>query len=163
MAMMLLSIGKWRYFLAGLALAVFLGLLCRAAGRLMQPFSEWRIFRGICRETAPQNGSTAVAVDFTDHRQLSHTAAFCTAHPAAAKLQKGDPVQIAVQRTVFAAGDYPQSLPDARRASGGILLRQEQRRLISIAFLRILCRQILLCGGALAVFLIVMQVCFPHG
>ena len=163
MAVMLLSIGKWRYFLTGLALAVFLGLLCRAAGRLAEPFSVWRGFRGVCRGTQPRGDLTAVAVDFTDHRQISHTAAFCCAQPDAAELSAGDPVEIAVQRSVFEAGDYPHALADAPAAKGTILLRRAQRRLTAVLFLRVLCRQILLCGGALAVFLTVMRICFPRG
>lgn len=153
------SLGKWRYFLTGLPLAVLFGLVCRAFGLLARILGEMQVFRGTCEETAPGE-PTRVLVCFQDSNRLSHKAALVTSSQHAARLEKGGSVQIAMRRTVFAAGSYPQTLAEAAD-NGDILLRAEYRRALRRRLTRTMLPQLLICGIALAVLLIAVRICFP--
>lgn len=154
------SLGKERYLITGIAFAVLLGMLCRAGGKLFSHFGRRICFTGTCTAAAAAAQQTAVAVQFTDSSRLTHTAAFRTSAPEAASLHPGDRAAVAIRTEIFASGEYPEMLADAR-ANGDILLRSEYRRTLAAALLRELIVQLICCGIALAVFLIAMHICFP--
>lgn len=156
----ILSLGKWRYLITGIALAVLFGMICRAAGKLLSHFSKRICFTGTCTAAAAHEQQTAVAVQFTDGSRLTHTAAFRTSAPEAALLHPGDKAVVAIRTEIFASGEYPETLADAR-ANGDILLRSEYRKMLAAALLRELLVQLICCGIAFAVFLIAMHTCFP--
>ena len=156
----LLSAGKWRWFLTGLAFAVLFGLICRAAGTFFARAGQWRQFSGTCTRIAQQNGKTAVAVQFTDANRLTHTAAFFV---SASGIQCGDPVRFAVLTEAFVSGTYPQTLSDAEKSGGTVLHISEYRSLHLRRTFRLLLSQLALCGAALAVFLLTARLCFPAG
>lgn len=156
-AMLLVSLGKWRYFITGTAFAILFGLICRACGKLLEPFGIWRRFSGTCTDAVPQDGRTAVTVTFADSRRVSHTAAFLTEEPFSA----GSDVQIAIKAEVFAAGAYPQTLAQAAEAGGDLITGHAYRRWIRNTLFRELALQLVICGIALAVFIAAMRICFP--
>lgn len=152
------SLGKWRYFLSGAAFALLFGLVCRASGRLLMPLGVWRCFSGVCTGSEPQNGKNAVAVQFSDSRRVTHTAAFLTDDEVPAA---GEEMRIALRAEVFASGAYPQELRKAAEAGGDIITGRAYRRWLRHTILRELCVQLLCCGAALALFVVVMRICFP--
>ncbi len=157
-----ISLGKWRYLLTGIPLAVLFGLIVRAIGLLTAPFGERRQFAAECLSAEPRGDFCCMTVRFQDTKRLKHTAAFLSADPALAGISPGDTVRIAVKTDAFCAGSYPAS-PDALEHStpdGIILTAKEYRKKRRIVLLGILLRQILLCGAALAVFLTAMHFCF---
>lgn len=154
------SLGKWRYFLTGLPLAVLFGLVCRAFGQIASLLGERCVFRGECESVQHRGDGTVLCVRFQDAARLSHSAAFISRSPDAVSLHEGDAVAVAMRRAVFSAGSYAQSPADARD-NGDILLRREYRRQLRRSLLRTLLVNLLICGAALAVFLIAMHFCFP--
>lgn len=157
----LVSLGKWRYFLTGVPMAALLGLTVRAIGKLLTPFGERRSFRGTVEQKADgPDGMTDLLIRFQDASRLRHTAALRTADRAARGLMPGDSAGISVRTEIFAAGSYPQSLSEIT-GSGDVILRQEARRLLIRRLLRTLTAELLICGAALAVFLTAMHFCFP--
>ena len=153
----LLSLGKWRYLIAGTALALLFGLICRAVGKLFSLRGQWLLFTGTCTEIARINEKNAVAVRFTDVHRLHHTAAFCTGDP---DIQCGDPVRFAIRTAAFSAGTFPQHTEQADTA-GDILSYPAFRSMRLRTFCRTLCTELLICGAALAVFVMTMKFCFP--
>lgn len=156
-AMLLASLGKWRYVITGTAFALLFGLFCRACGKLLAPFGIRRRFSAVCTAAEPQNGKTAVTVTFTDSRRITHTAAFLTEEPVAA----GSELQIAVRAEVFASGVYPQSIAQAAEAGSDVITGNAYRKQLRNTLLRELAVQLLICGIALAVFVAAMRICFP--
>ncbi|MBR6419372.1 MAG: hypothetical protein IKS42_03475 [Oscillospiraceae bacterium] len=156
-----LSLGKWRYFLTGLPLAVLLGLIVRALGKLAEPFGMWRRFTGTCEAVSEADGRTLLTVSFQDSRRLAHTAAFYTEHPDAKSLHPGDETVIALRSEVFAAGSYAGNPAAAHENDSKVLLRAEHRAWLRRTLLRVLIRELLLVGAALGVFLFAMHFCFP--
>ncbi|MBQ8921143.1 MAG: hypothetical protein IJ060_03155 [Oscillospiraceae bacterium] len=153
-----LRLGNLRYFLTGITLLLLVTLTLRAFGRLLDPFAQWRVFRGKIAET---DGSGTLTVTFTDRNRLQHTAAFRSGEPGAAALKPGDSVRFAIRTAVFVSGEYPGSLADAEPAGRDILLRSEQKRLLRSELLRTAAVQAVICGIMLAVFLVTKRICFP--
>ena len=156
----ILSLGKWRYLITGIAFAILFGTVCRAVGKLLSHIGRRVCFTGTCTASGSDQQQTVLAVQFTDGSRLTHTAAFRTSAPEANTLHPGDKASIAIRTEIFAAGTYPDALPDAR-ANGDILLRAEYRRALAAALLKELIVQLVVCGTALTVFLIAMHICFP--
>lgn len=147
----MLSVDR-RWLLTGLPLALLLGLVCRAAGRLIAFVGERAVFSAECAEVLPSENGTALYVRFQDSAGLSHRAALRTDAPAARALQTGDRVKIAVERQAFRMGSYPQTVPEAGNSRDVLLLpeyRADRRKRFAAAVLR----EILVCGAALALFL----------
>lgn len=158
-AALLLMSGIWRYLIPGTALAVLSGLVCRTFGKLLALPAQWRRFTGTCTETVQENGKTAIAVQFTDGHMLQHTAAFCLPEPAASAVRRGDSVRFAMRAEAFSSGSYPQCTADAS-AADGILSDTAFRRMRLRETCRVLLSQTVLCGIALAAFMIAMKLCF---
>lgn len=157
----LTGIGKWRYLLTGLPLAVLFGLICRAFGRLLAPFGEWKRFRGICREVAVSGEQCAVSVQFADASRLQHNAAFCVTQREASAIKAGDSVCFYIRRERFLSGEYAEALSAAAENNGGFQLAAAHRAWIRDGLLRNALREILVCGVVAAVFLAAMHFCFP--
>ena len=156
-AIMLIALGKWRYLITGAAFAVLFGLLCRACGRLLSPLQSRRTFSGTCTAVIPAEGRNAVAVAFSDRRQLRHTAAFLTDEPVKA----GETLRIAIRAEVFAAGAYPKELSRAAEAGEDIVTARAYRKTLRNILLRELLIQCITCGIALAVCAAAVKICFP--
>ena len=154
------SLGKWRYFLTGLPLAVLFALVCRACGQIASLLGERRVFRGTCERVQRLADRTVLCVSFQDAARLSHRAAIVSRSPDAGLLHEGDAVAFAMRRAVFSAGSYAQSPADACE-NGDILLRREYRSQLRRRLFRTLLVNLLICGAALAVFLAAMHLCFP--
>lgn len=154
----LIRLGNARYFLTGITLLTALGLILRAVSRLLDPFTRWRTFHGVCAEA---DGTGTLTVTFTDTHRLTHTAAFRSEEPGAAALRPGDSVVFAIRAENFLAGSYPEKLADAEPPGRSVLLRTEQRRYLRRELLRTAAVQAVTCGIAVAVFLLTKQFCFP--
>lgn len=155
------SLGKWRYFLTGLPLAVLLGMIVRAFGKLTEPFGRWRVFSGTCTGITKADDGYVLTVRFQDSKRLTHTAAFRSRHASLQSLSAGDDVTIAIRTEIFAAGSYTADPAQAAENDGDILLRAEHRVWLLRTLLRTLLRELILCGIALLVFLAAMHFCFP--
>ena len=155
--MLAASLGKWRYFIAGSALAVFLGLLIRTCGRVLAPLGERRVFTGKVTEAQQRSGRTALTVAFTDDRRLSHTAAFLSDEPAEA----GAEIRFAIRAELFASGEYPQKLADAEKAGSDILSCRAHKSLLRRRICREMILGLLLSGIALGAVILAMKFCFP--
>lgn len=155
------SVGRWRYFLTGLPLAVLLGMIVRALGKLAEPFGMWMRFSGICETVTETDGQYTLCVRFQDRRRLTHTAAFRTAHPSAANIRAGEQVSFAVRTELFTAGSYAQTADAAHENDGGFLLRAAHRTWLLRTIGAVLLRELLLCTAALVVFLLAVYLCFP--
>ncbi len=150
--------GRW--LLTGLPLALLLGLVCRAAGKVFALYGERLVFPAECTASAPEGSGTAVCVRFQDRAGLSHRAAFFTDSPAARSLKAGDRVRIAVDCRAFRMGSYPQTVPEAAGSRDVLLLsayRAERRKRLFL----LLVKELLLCGAALALFLFARYRFFP--
>lgn len=159
-ALILMLSGKRRWLLTGLPLALLLWLVCRAADRLLALFRERLVFSAECTASAPDGSGTAVCVLFRDRTGLSHRAAFRTDAPAARSVQPGARVRIAVDCGAFRMGSYPQTLPEAAGSRDVLLLseyRADRRRRLAV----LLVKELLLCGAALALFLLARHRFFP--
>ena len=154
--MLLLRLGKWRYFLTGLAICVFAGLLCRAAGKLLGLFGVWQRFRGTCT-AVHENG--AVTVTFTDRHQIPAQAVLFPAKEDI--VQTGDTVLFAVRTDLFCAGTYPQTPEAAAEIPDAILPAAVQRTRTLRAFFRLLLIQLAVCGIAFAGLMLTVKLCFP--
>ena len=152
-ALLLISLGKWRYFITGLAVAVFAGLLLRTVSRVSAPPGKWRRFRGKCTAAEPHGSRTAALIAFTDRSRLRHTAALLTDTPLAPE----DDAVIAIRTEVFAAGAYPQTLAEA--SDKDILTGAECKRLIRRQMGRELLTGLILCGIALGAVILTMRLC----
>ncbi|MBQ3939933.1 MAG: hypothetical protein II723_02360 [Oscillospiraceae bacterium] len=138
-----------RWLLTGLALALLLGVVCRAAGRLLSLIGERLVFSAECTAAEPAEGGIVLSVRFSDRAGLSHRAALLTDTPAA----PGDRVKIAVDCRAFRMGSYPQTPPEAAGSRDVLLLsayRAERRK----RALLLLMKELLLCGAAFALFLL---------
>lgn len=160
-AVLLLSLGKWRYFLTGIALAALFYTVVRSISALMQPLGEFLRFTGTCTALHRENGQTALELRFTDARRLTHTAAFVTDHADAEALSTGDEVRFVIKSAVFSAGSYPQTIGDAASAHGDILLYGAYRSALAAQMLKTALLRLLLCALAAAVFIAAMKLCFP--
>lgn len=149
---------KWGWFLTGLAFAVLFGLICRAFGKLLALPGQWRQFTGTCTQSVQKNGKNAVAVQFTDANRLTHTAAFFA---SGSGIQCGDEVRFALRTEAFLSGAYPQNAADAEETGNAVLPAAEFRRMRLRETVRLLLLQTLICGTALAVFVMTMKLCFP--
>ena len=158
----LISLGKWRYLLTGVPLAVLFGLTVRAIGALTAPFGERRMFQAECLSAEQADGMMCLTVRFQDAKRLNHTAAFFSEDPALQGISAGEPVRIAVRTQDFCAGSYPSSAEEltGNAPDGVILTVREYRRQRRGVLLGIFLRQLFICGAALAVFLTAMHVCF---
>ena len=159
--LLLMPTGRLRYFLSGLALALLLLTVCRTVGRLFAVFGRRRVFRGVCTESRPDQAGTALCVQFQDAGMLHHSAAFVTQEAAARELRAGDAAAVAIRTAVFASGSYAQE-PSQPDRSGDIVLLRVYRREICRALLKTLLVRSLICGAALAVFLLTVRFCFPQ-
>lgn len=151
------GLGKWRYFLTGLPLAVLFGMAVHALGKLAEPFGMWCRFSGTVETNRDENGSQLLCVRFQDRSRMTHAVSFRTAYPAAKHLQAGDPVSFAMRRELFTSGNYTQ---DDNAPADGVLLCAEHRSWLRRTLLHTLLRELLLCGAALAVFLLAMHFCY---
>ncbi len=156
-----LQLGKWRYFLTGLSFAVLFGLICRAAGKLVEPFGRWRRFRGICTACTETDGQYTVSASFSDAKHLHHTVSFRTKDGTAAGLRTDETVSFAIRTEVFLTGSYAGEAEKAAENDGSVLLLREHRAWLRHQLLRIFLRELLICGIALAIFVYAMKVCFP--
>lgn len=150
----------WRYLLTGIPTFVLFGLLCRFIGRCITPFGEWVTFCGECLSAEQTEQGTLLQIRFYDQYRLSHTAALLTDHPSAAKLQKDDPVRIAIRAKAFVAGEYPDTIPEPASART-VYLGAEQKKLLCRTLLRECLIGLLTCGIAFVVLYIAMQIFFP--
>ena len=150
-----LALGKWRYFITGALLALLFGLCCRAIGRLLSPLGVWRVFSG----SVTESDGRRVCAAFTDSHRIPHTAAFLL--PEETALRPGDPLKFAVRAAVFSAGTYPQALHEISDSAQDILPHAAYRAWLRRTLLRTLMRELILCGMALAAFLVSMKLCFP--
>ena len=154
-ATLLVVLGKWRWLITGSALAVLLGLICRAGGRLLAPLQTYRRFDGTCTAVSRAGTQNAVTVSFSDRNRIQHTAVLLTDDAVSA----GMPLRVAVRRSVFASGALPQNAAEA--AAGDVITERAYRRQLRNILLRELFIQSLTCGIALAVCLIAVKLCFP--
>lgn len=155
--MLMRTLGKWRYFLTGSALALLFALVVRGLGRIFLPLTEWQSFRGTVEDIAEQNAQTLLTVTFTDSRLLQHKVCF----PAETGAKAGDEIRFAMQRSLFLSGDYPQNPAHAAESAGRILLRDAQRRQLLRQILQRAAGYILLWIAAAVLCAVTIRFCFP--
>lgn len=153
-ALLLVSLGKWRYFITGLTIAVFAGLLLRTVSRAAAPPGKWLRFRGKCIAAEPRGSRFAAEIAFTDRSRLRHTAALLTDEPLAPE----EEAVIAIRTEVFAAGAYPQKLAEAD--SQDVLSGAAYKKLLRRQIGKELLTGLVLCGISLATVILTMHICF---
>ena len=156
-AMMLISLGKWRYLITGTAFALLFGLICRAGSRLLAPLQIWRRFSGTCTAVTPAGTQMAVTVEFQDRRRIRHTAAFLTDEPVSV----GETLRFALKADAFSAGAYPQDAAHAAEAGEDLLTNRAYHRRLRNILLRELLLQTVTCGIGLALCYAAVRICFP--
>ncbi len=152
--------GNLRYLLTGVPALITLLLICRAIGKLIEPFGEWVKFQGRCERVELKEQGCGLQVTFQDAQRLTHTAALYTAASQASPIQPGDTVAIVIRREAFHSGCYPATLEEIA-GTPVVFLRTEQAPAFRKAWLRILLRQVCICVVSLLVFVAMMLICFP--
>ena len=160
-AVFLLSLGKWRYFLTGLALSLLLYTVMRTFSALTAPLFTYYRFTGTCTGIRRGQGTAILTVSFTDRNRLTRTAAFVTRHPSAEAIQVQDTVRFAIRRSEYAAGCWPQSADEPQGADGALLLDADYRHILAAVLGRTAVLRLLCCAAAAAGFLAAMKLCFP--
>ncbi len=155
--MLMRTLGKWRYFLTGSALALLFALIVRGIGRIIQPLTEWQSFRGTVTDTASQNGETLLTVSFTDSRRLRHTVCF----PAKTAVQTGNAIRFAMQRSLFLSGNYPQTTAQAAESAEQILPHDAYRRSMIRQIMRTIAMQLMIWLAAALISAVTVRSCFP--
>lgn len=155
--MLMHTLGKWRYFLTGSALALLFALIVRGIGSVLHPLTEWQSFRGTLKDITMRNGQKILTVAFTDSRRLQHTVCFSAGSDA----QAGDEIPFAMQRSLFLSGSYPQQPEQAAESEDKILLHDAYCRNLFRQILRILAVRLILCLAAALLCAVTVRFCFP--